>query len=109
MSNIKLIFVFYFYIFCNLIINININSNMDTKSTSSNTINNQQEPQSQSQSQSQSQTQNQYDDIYSEITLCKFCTAKLSYGMDSNSMVHCQECHNVWDGFAQCRCDFWLN
>jgi hypothetical protein len=105
MSNIKLILVFIFNIFCNLIINININSNMDTKSTSittsTNTINNQQEQ--------QPQTHHQNNDIYSGITLCKFCTAKLSYGMDSNSMVHCQDCHNVWDGFAQCRCDFWLN
>jgi hypothetical protein len=75
---------------------------MDTNSTSTNTINNQQEQQPQTH-------QLNNDDIYSGITLCKFCTAKLSYGMDSNSMVHCQDCHNVWDGFAQCRCDFWLN
>ena len=36
---------------------------------------------------------------------CKFCKAKLNYGSDKDYMLHCQHCHNVWDGFSQCTCN----
>jgi hypothetical protein len=36
--------------------------------------------------------------------ICKFCKVELSYGYDKNDMLHCQICHNVWDGHAQCNC-----
>lgn len=39
------------------------------------------------------------------ITYCTFCKMSLNFGMDENSMIHCQYCHNVWDGFAQCNCN----
>ncbi len=35
---------------------------------------------------------------------CKFCDMLLVYGFDKNNMLHCQGCHNVWDGNAQCNC-----
>ena len=35
---------------------------------------------------------------------CKFCDIMLIYGIDKDSMVHCQYCHMIWDGFAQCTC-----
>lgn len=35
---------------------------------------------------------------------CKFCDMLLEYGFDENNMLHCQGCHNVWDGNAQCNC-----
>ena len=38
------------------------------------------------------------------IELCKFCNVKLNYGFDENEMLHCQDCHNIWDGNAQCNC-----
>ncbi len=78
---------------------MNLNINMDNNSISSNTIN-------QNNTNDQYNESNQMND--KGFTLCKFCNVKLSYGMDSNSMLHCQDCHNVWDGFAQCRCDLWL-
>ena len=39
------------------------------------------------------------------ISYCKFCKAKLNYGSDKDCMLHCQHCHNVWDGFSQCTCN----
>ena len=38
------------------------------------------------------------------IELCIFCNVKLNYGFDENEMLHCQNCHNIWDGNAQCNC-----
>jgi hypothetical protein len=35
---------------------------------------------------------------------CKFCDMLLETGFDENNMLHCQKCHNVWDGNAQCNC-----
>ena len=37
-------------------------------------------------------------------TKCKFCKTNLLYGFDTNFMIHCQHCHNIWDGYAQCSC-----
>ncbi len=37
---------------------------------------------------------------------CKFCDEILCYGFDSNQLMHCQGCHTVWDGNAQCPCWF---
>jgi len=37
---------------------------------------------------------------------CKFCKTMLSGGFDSNELMHCQGCHIIWDGNAQCPC--WL-
>lgn len=33
---------------------------------------------------------------------CIFCHVKLSIGYDEDEMFHCQICHNVYDGCAQC-------
>lgn len=33
---------------------------------------------------------------------CKFCGKQLNYYYDENEMYHCQVCHNIYDGFAQC-------
>lgn len=35
---------------------------------------------------------------------CNFCDEILSAGFDSENMLHCQQCHLVWDGYAQCPC-----
>jgi len=35
---------------------------------------------------------------------CKFCKTMLSGGYDSNELMHCQGCHIIWDGNAQCPC-----
>lgn len=35
---------------------------------------------------------------------CKLCDMILTYGFDENDMLHCQNCHNIWDGNAQCTC-----
>jgi hypothetical protein len=35
---------------------------------------------------------------------CKFCKIILQHGYDSNDLMHCQGCHNIWDGNAQCQC-----
>ena len=42
-------------------------------------------------------------------SICKFCKVELSYGFDKNDMLHCQFCHNVWDGNAQCTCYLYNN
>jgi hypothetical protein len=47
--------------------------------------------------------QKEYD--YIEIEKCKHCNVKLSCGYDDNEWFHCQGCHNVYDGHAQCTCD----
>lgn len=39
--------------------------------------------------------------------MCRFCNVKLIGGYDDNELVHCQDCHNIWDGNAQCDC--WFN
>jgi hypothetical protein len=38
------------------------------------------------------------------IVKCQHCNKMLTYGYDDDDMVHCQKCHNVWDGYAQCDC-----
>lgn len=35
---------------------------------------------------------------------CRFCNVMLYGGIDINNLMHCQNCHNVWDGNAQCNC-----
>lgn len=35
---------------------------------------------------------------------CRHCSEKLHYGYDKNELLHCQNCHRIWDGFAQCQC-----
>jgi hypothetical protein len=35
---------------------------------------------------------------------CRFCHIKLLCGMDKDKMIHCQYCHLIWDGCAQCPC-----
>lgn len=37
---------------------------------------------------------------------CAFCYVILYGGMDDNDMMHCQGCHRIWDGNAQCPCNF---
>ena len=39
--------------------------------------------------------------------MCRFCNVKLIGGYDDKELVHCQDCHNIWDGNAQCNC--WMN
>ncbi len=51
---------------------------------------------------------NQNEIDYNPNYLCRFCNVILYGGIDINSLMHCQNCHNVWDGNAQCRCDFYI-
>lgn len=38
--------------------------------------------------------------------LCKFCKTILDINLyDNNKMMHCQGCHHIWNGQAQCFCD----
>jgi hypothetical protein len=38
-------------------------------------------------------------------TLCKFCKVIIDINLyDKNKMMHCQCCHNIWNGEAQCGC-----
>jgi len=37
-------------------------------------------------------------------TKCRFCDDLLAYGYDDEEMMHCQKCHHIWDGCAQCPC-----
>ena len=58
---------------------------------------------------SSQETQQELEELSQEfpkesIELCKFCNVKLNYGFDENEMIHCQNCHNIWDGNAQCNC-----
>jgi hypothetical protein len=39
--------------------------------------------------------------------MCRFCNVKLIGGYDDKELIHCQYCHNIWDGNAQCNC--WMN
>ena len=39
-----------------------------------------------------------------DIFRCKFCKEELHNGFDKDDMIHCQLCHRVWDGCAQCPC-----
>jgi hypothetical protein len=64
---------------------------------------NQQENQQESQQESQEE-ETQNDFLEDQIELCIFCNVKLNYGFDENEMLHCQNCHNIWDGNAQCNC-----
>ena len=51
------------------------------------------------------ETQEKTQEVLKEsIELCIFCNVKLNYGFDENEMLHCQNCHNIWDGNAQCNC-----
>ena len=36
---------------------------------------------------------------------CKYCDMILESGIDDNDMLHCQLCHNIYDGNAQCQCN----
>ena len=54
------------------------------------------------------QDQNNQEEInYNANSTCSFCDVVLYGGMDDNNLMHCQNCHNVWDGNAQCMCDFY--
>ena len=35
---------------------------------------------------------------------CKHCPEFLSCGYDKDNLLHCQGCHRVWNGYAQCPC-----
>jgi hypothetical protein len=44
-------------------------------------------------------------DFTSDVNFeCKFCKIILYGGFDNNDLMHCQWCHNIWDGNAQCHC-----
>jgi len=60
------------------------------------------ETQFETQDEIQKETQNDF--LEDKIELCIFCNVKLNYGFDENEMLHCQNCHNIWDGNAQCNC-----
>lgn len=67
----------------------------------------QEETQEKTQEEIQEETQEediQNDFLEDKIELCIFCNVKLNYGFDENEMIHCQNCHNIWDGNAQCNC-----
>ncbi len=53
------------------------------------------------QSQETQPEQNNYN------TNCNFCNVILYGGMDDNNLMHCQNCHQIWDGNAQCLCHFY--
>jgi hypothetical protein len=39
------------------------------------------------------------------IIICKFCNDILDINLfDKNKMIHCQGCHNIWNGQTQCYC-----
>jgi hypothetical protein len=38
------------------------------------------------------------------VAKCQHCDSILTYGYDEDDMLHCQGCHNIWDGCAQCDC-----
>lgn len=44
------------------------------------------------------------EDNMTDMFMCKFCGIMLNHGYDNSEMLHCQGCHNVYDGFAQCPC-----
>ncbi len=58
--------------------------------------------------QNNENTQNNQEEInYNANFNCSFCNVSLYGGMDDNNLMHCQNCHNVWDGNAQCMCYFY--
>ena len=64
-----------------------------------------QETETQKETQETQETQEQSQELLKDsIELCIFCNVKLNYGFDENEMLHCQNCHNIWDGNAQCNC-----
>ena len=62
----------------------------------------QEETQQETQEETQEEIKNNF--LEDKIELCIFCNVKLNYGFDENEMIHCQNCHNIWDGNAQCNC-----
>lgn len=46
----------------------------------------------------------QYD--YIDNDKCKHCGVELSCGYDKDDWYHCQGCHNIYDGYAQCTCTY---
>jgi hypothetical protein len=52
------------------------------------------------------ETQETQENTYNYNTNCRFCNVILYGGMDDNDLMHCQNCHRIWDGNAQCLCDF---
>ncbi len=62
---------------------------------------NQTQTQESSQQESSQPLQNEQNE------LCRFCNLILYGGMDNNNLMHCQGCHRIWDGNAQCNCDFY--
>ena len=51
--------------------------------------------------------QNEQNEHNEDNELCNFCNVILYGGMDNNNLMHCQGCHRIWDGNAQCTCDFY--
>jgi hypothetical protein len=39
---------------------------------------------------------------YEDDEKCKFCQIELNCGYDNDDLYHCQICHNIYDGCAQC-------
>ena len=73
----------------------------ETKTDSQKETQEQEELQKESQEETQELSQ---EPLKESIELCIFCNVKLNYGFDENEMLHCQLCHNIWDGNAQCNC-----
>lgn len=42
------------------------------------------------------------DTFYPDTGKCRFCQVEISCGYDDDEWYHCQICHNVYDGNAQC-------
>ncbi len=58
-------------------------------------------------SESSIKTENEFLDAKNDNECrykCKFCEEILEYDIDSNELMHCQGCHKIWDGNAQCPC-----
>ena len=51
------------------------------------------------------ETINNVDNENYGVSYCTVYKIRINFGIDKNSMVHCQYCHNIWDGFAQCTCN----
>lgn len=49
--------------------------------------------------------ENKNIDTKTEKYKCNHCDKFLESGYDDNDMLHCQNCHNIYDGNAQCNCN----
>lgn len=66
-----------------------------------------QESSVQSSQQSIQESQPLHNQYNENNEICSFCNVILYGGMDDNNLMHCQGCHRIWDGNAQCPCDFY--